>query len=85
MIINTFCTVGAHSVTITVDGKPGDVVRLPIGWRKVRASVIPFPKGPDDDWSPGIWYADPNATAEVFCCPDHDVVHIDSNKEEGTS
>jgi hypothetical protein len=82
MSIMAFCTPGGHPVEVGAicNGEP---MKVPPGWSLVRASVIPAPRGADDPWEPGIWYADPSSHLSVLCCPDHPL--IDTNRKEGLS
>lgn len=75
MIVSVFCTPGGHSRLVSLD----DPMRVPDGWTKVAADVIPAPVGPDDPWTPGIWYADPTSTTMVLCCPDHPIINPKEN------
>lgn len=70
-----YCAVGGH----TVNFSDGDPTGIPANWAWVKASVIPAPKGPEDQWEPGIWYEDDNAEAEVLCCPSHRVLIVRIN------
>lgn len=71
MIISAFCVAGSHSVVIDPDGDPSAVQRVPEGWALVRASVITGPRGPNGEWTPGIWFYDADSDTQIVCCAEH--------------
>lgn len=66
--IMAFCMAGGHSVVVQNVGK------VPEGWSLVEADVVVPPRGPDDPWEPGIWYAKAGTGCHVLCCPEHPLV-----------
>lgn len=82
-ILSYFCMPGGHSVEYVADPASDLSQHLPPGWALVKASVIPAPKlSPEDPWSPGIWYADPESPASVLCCPEHALIDVNIDKKE---
>ena len=78
MIVKAFCMPGGHAVDVLLD----EPMRVPEGWSLVPAEVIPAPKGPDDPWSPGIWFYKEGSDTKILCCPHHSIINP---KEEGTA
>ncbi len=75
-IISYFCMTGGHSVNVEAEPTEDLSKKLPEGWTLRRASCINAPRGPEDPWSPGIWYADENSGASILSCPEHPLIEI---------
>lgn len=78
-LVSVFCMSGGHAVQFIFGGDDflnvnGPMLDVPPGWALVEAEVIPAPRGPDDPWAPGIWFAKQGTGCKVLCCPDHPII-----------
>lgn len=71
--VSIFCMPGGHAVHMLV-APSYDPLEVPPGWSMVEADHIAAPQGPDDTWSPGIWYAKEGTGCMVLCCPEHPLI-----------
>lgn len=76
-LISIFCTPGGHSIQFAVGRDLEDPLTTPPGWQKVEADCVATPRGPDDPWAPGIWYAKEGTGCWVLACPIHHLQPIE--------
>jgi hypothetical protein len=60
VVIQAFCMSGRHVTEQIIGTNLEDKVKVPHGWKLVRASMVD-----------GKWVADENSGARIPCCPEH--------------